>query len=75
MELTYWGQKNGAMLQAIFYKCIILTENCCIQFSLVPDVPADYNLALVQVMVRRRSDDKPLPGPMMTWFTDRYMHQ
>ena len=27
--------------------------------------PVDNNSALVQVMARRRTDDKPLPGPML----------
>ena len=35
--------------------------------------PTDYKPSLVQVMAWRRTGDKPLPGPMMTYFTDAYI--
>ena len=35
--------------------------------------PIDNKPALAQVMVCRRTGDKPLPEPMMTQFTDAYM--
>ena len=46
-----------------------------IQISLkfVPRIPIDDKPALVQVMAWRPTDDKPLPEPKMTQFTDVYM--
>ena len=46
-----------------------------IQISLkfVPKGPIDNKAALVQVMAWRRTDDKQLPEPMLTQFTDAYM--
>ena len=38
----------------------------------VPKGPIDNNSALVQVMAWRSTDDKPLPEPMLTQFTDIY---
>ena len=38
--------------------------------------PIDNFVVLVQVMARRQTDDKPLPEPMLTQFTDAYtQHQ
>ena len=39
----------------------------------VPGYPVGNTPALVQVMARRRTGDKPLPEPMLTQFTDAYM--
>ena len=46
-----------------------------IQISLefVPRSPFDNKPALVQVMARHLTGNKPLPEPMMTQFTDTYM--
>ena len=59
------------------FKYIFLNENdrIPIQFSLkfVPRTPIDNTPALVQVMVWRRTDDKPLLEPIMTLFIDAYM--
>ena len=42
----------------------------------VPKDPTDNKSILVQVMAWRQTGDKPLPGPMLTQFTDAYMrHQ
>ena len=58
------------------FNCIFLNENdkIPIQISLkyVPRSPIDNKTTLVQVMAWRRTDDKPLPGPMMTQFIDAY---
>ena len=58
-------------------KCIFLNENSRIPIGIslkfVPRNPIDNKPALVQVMVWRRTGDKPLPEPMMTHFTDAYM--
>ena len=59
------------------FNCIFLNENDIIpiQISLkyVPMSSIDNKPALVQVMAWRRTGDKPLPGPMMTQSTDKYM--
>ena len=39
----------------------------------VPRSPIDNKPAMVQVMAWRQTDDKPLPEPMLTQFTDAYM--
>ena len=68
--------QNGRHLADIF-KCIFLNENdkILIQISqkLVPRGPVDNKPALVQVMVWRRTGNKPLSEPMMFQFTDAYM--
>ena len=45
-----------------------------IRFSVkcVPKAPINYKSVLVQVMAWRRIDDKPLPEPMLTQFSDAY---
>ena len=43
------------------------------KFWLIPDGPIGNMSALVQAMVWRRTGDKPLPEPRLTWFTDAYM--
>ena len=59
------------------FKCIFVNENTriSIQISLkfVPKSLIDNKSALVQVMVWRRTGDKPLPEAMMTQFTAAYM--
>ena len=56
------------------FKCIFLNENdrIMIRISLkfVPMSPIDNTPALVQVMAWRRTGDKPVFEPMLTWFTD-----
>ena len=56
-----------------------MNENFCIliQMSLkfVHKSVIDNEAALVQVMAWRRTDDKPLPEPMLIQFTDAYMRQ
>ena len=58
------------------FQWIFLNEKFCIsiQISLkfVPQGPIDNNSALVQVMTRHRTGDKPLPKPMRTQFADAY---
>ena len=59
------------------FKCIFLNENdrIPIQISLkfVPRSSIDNKPALVQVMARHQTGNKPLPEPMWTQFTDSYM--
>ena len=59
------------------FQCIFLNENeripIRISLKFVPRRPIDNKPALVQVMARRRSGDKPLRKPMLTQFTDAYM--
>ena len=42
--------------------------------NFVPEDPIDNRSALVQVMAWHQTGAKPLPEPMMTQFTDVYMH-
>ena len=69
--------KMAAILTDDIFKCIFLIEKdkIPIQLSLklVPVGPIDNKPVLVQVMVWRRTGDKPLPEPMMAQFTDAYM--
>ena len=44
-----------------------------ISLKFVPNSEVDDKSALVQVMVWRRADDKPLPDPMLTKLIDAYM--
>ena len=41
-----------------------------ISLQFVPKGPIDNKSALSQVMAWRRTGDKPLPEPMLTWLTD-----
>ena len=67
----------AAILGDDIFKCIFWHEKnkipIQISLKLVPRGPIDNKPALVQVMVWRRTGDKPLPEPMMTQFTDAYM--
>ena len=67
----------AAILADANFKCIFLNEKdkILIQISLklVSMGPIDNKPALVQVMVWRRTGDKPLPGPMMAQFIDACM--
>ena len=68
----------AAILADDIFKCIFLNENdkTLIQISLkfIPDCPVDNNPALVKIMAWRQIGDKPLSEPMLTRFTDAYMH-
>ena len=59
------------------FKCFFLNENVRIPIQLSLNVvlmsPIDNKPALFQVMVWRRTGDKPLPESMMAQFTDAYM--
>ena len=67
----------AANLAEDIFKCIFLNENDGILIQIwlkfVPKTPINNTPALVQVMAWRRTDDKPLPEPMMNQFTDTYM--
>ena len=67
----------AAILADDIFNCIFVNENdrIPIQISLkdVPMSPFNNNPALVQVLTRRRSTDKPLSGPMVTQFIEAYM--
>ena len=49
--------------------CILIR----ISLKFAPQGLVDNNAALVHVIVWRRTGDKPLPGPMLTQFTNSYM--
>ena len=67
----------AAILADDIFNGIFSIENdiILIQISLnhVPRSPIGNKSALVRLMAWRQSGDKPLPGPMMTQFTDAYM--
>ena len=69
--------KMAASLADDIFKCIFLNENDRIPIQIplqfVPGTWFDNTPALVQVIAWRRTGDKPLPEPMMTWFIDAYM--
>ena len=60
------------------FKCIFLNENDWIPINIslkfIPKGPINNIPALVQIMAWRQPGDKPLSEPMMTYFTDAYMH-
>ena len=59
------------------FKCILVNERFCIliriSLNFVPKGPIGNKSTLVRVMTWRRTDDKPLPEPMLTQFTDAYL--
>ena len=64
----------AAILADDIFKCISLNERDTIpiqiSLKLVPRGPIDNKPTLVQVMVWRRTGDKPLSEPMMAQFPD-----
>ena len=58
------------------FKCIPMNEKFCIliriSLKFVPNGSIDNKSALVQVMARRRTDDKPLHEPTLTQFNGAY---
>ena len=74
--------KMAAILADDIFRCIFMNEkfgisilhSIWISLKCVPlNGPIDNKSALVQVMACRLTGDKPLPGPMLTQFTDAYM--
>ena len=69
--------QNGRYLEDDIFKCPFMKEQFCIliriSLKFVPNSEVDDKSALVQVMVWRRADDKPLPEPMLTKLIDAYM--
>ena len=49
----------------VFYSMKIFDISMKVSLKFVPKGPINNSLALVQIMVWRRSGDKPLSGPMM----------
>ena len=78
INLTHSGRdKMATMFADDIFKFIFLNKKCCIlikiSLELVPKVPIDNKSALIQVMAWHWTGDKPLPEPVLTWFTDAYM--
>ena len=67
----------AAILADDSFSCIFLNENdkipIRISLKFVPMSPIDNKPALVQIMVWCRTDNKPLPGPMLTKLIDIYV--
>ena len=77
--LTHWGQdKMAAILQTTFSNAFFLMETFEFQiqflFKRFPYGQIDKMSALVQMVAWSRTGDKALSDPMMTQFTDEYMH-
>ena len=74
---TLRSRQNGRHLADNIFKCIFFNENVRISIKIslkfVPKDPVDNKFALVEVMAWHRTDDKPLPQPMMTQFNDAYI--
>ena len=60
--------KMVAISQMIFSDAFLLMK--ILYFEFVPKRPIDNNSALVQAMAWCQTGDKPLPGAMLTQFTD-----
>ena len=59
------------------FKCIFINEKCIsirISLKYIPKGSINNKWSLVQVMAWHRTGDKPLPEPVLTHFTDAYMH-
>ena len=67
---TLRPEQNGSLLADNILKYITFDKNCCILIKIslkfVPKGPIHSLSALVQVMVWRRTGDKPLPALMLT---------
>ena len=70
--------KMASILANHIFTWIFLNENDRIQIQIslrfVPRSPLDSKPAVIQVMARHRTGDKPLSEPMMTQFTDAYIY-
>ena len=71
--MMYWQVVQASPCK----KYIFLNEHdrILIQISLkfVPKSPIDNKPVLVQVMARCQTNNKPLPEPVLTQFTDAYV--
>ena len=69
--------KMAAILADDMFNCIFLNENDgipnLVSPKYVPRSPINNKPAVVKVMAWRRTDDKPLPGPMMAQYIDAFM--
>ena len=69
--------QNGRLFADAIFICIFVNEKLCIMVKIslkfVPKSPIDNKPAFVQVMAWCWTGNKPLPGPMMTQFTDIYV--
>ena len=67
-------EQNGRHFAGYIFKCILINEKLCIliqsSLKIVLKGPIANKSALVQVVARRRTCDKPLPEPMLTQFLD-----
>ena len=69
--------QNGRYFADDVFKYIFVNEKLClsvkISLKFVSKGPIDNIQVLDQKKVRRRTGDKALSEPMLTWFTDTYM--
>ena len=75
---TMKPEQNGHHFADVIFKCIFFKESFCIRihisFKFVPKGLIGKKSSLHQVMAWHLEGDKPLPEPMVTNFTDKYMH-
>ena len=61
----------------VIFKCNFMDEKFCvfirISLKFLPKQPIGNKEALVQVIAWHWTDNKPLPEPVLTQFTDTYM--
>ena len=73
---TLRPRQNDDHFLGNIFTCILLNENVWITINIslkfVPKCQIKIISALVQIMAWCRTGDKPLPEPVMTWFTDTY---
>ena len=76
--LKHWERQNAWHFADYIFKYISWNENFWISnkisFRYVSKGAVDIMSAFVKIMVSCRTGDKPLSDPMMTQFTDEYMH-
>ena len=74
---SLWPRQNGCHFADDIFKCVLLHENVwisnTISLKFVPTGPIDNNTALVEIMARHQTGDKPLTEPMMAYFVDTYI--
>ena len=71
-----WNKSLGfshSLTNLLLDKMAALLQTFLNVFSWMKSFVFRFKLALVQVMAWRRAVDKPLPGPMLTQFTDAYI--
>ena len=71
-------RQNGCHFEDDIFKCMSLNKNCWIlnkdSLNYFSKDPIDNMTSLAQIMVWRRTSDKPLSKAMLVCYTDTYMY-